>query len=215
MVANGDAEKPIWISEMNSNAVPEGLDPRFGRVTLEQQARYAPLAFERLQREWPWAGVATMWFFKPVSDERRDQPFYFFRMVEPDFNPLPIYSTLAHYIKDLTPTLYVGHHQESTWQLEYSDNWEDVQDAEAELGLYRQSCESGASVSLVWEGRRLILQPGPKEGVVRVTDVSGKTRDVILDGGSVVLDHGLMIKPRRLQLSVVDGCVSIDYIKVQ
>ena len=56
MVANGDADKPIWISEMNSNAVPEDLEPRFGRVTLDQQARYAPLAFERMQREWPWAG---------------------------------------------------------------------------------------------------------------------------------------------------------------
>ena len=47
MVANGDAAKPIWISEMNSNAAPEGVPDRFGRVTPDQQARWAPLAFER------------------------------------------------------------------------------------------------------------------------------------------------------------------------
>ncbi len=65
------------------------------------------------------------------------------------------------------------------------------------------------------KGGGIILQPGPGEGVIRVTDASGKTRDVILDGDSVVLDQGLMVKPRRLQLSVVDGSVSIDDIKVQ
>ena len=215
MVANGDAEKSIWISEMNSNAAPEDLDPRFGRVTLEQQARYAPLAYERLQREWPWAGVTTMWFFKPVSDARRDQPFYFFRMVEPDFTPLPVYNSLANYINGLTPTLYTGHYQESTWQLHYSGAWNDIRDVEVVLGGYRQSQESGASVSLVWEGRRIILQPGPGEGFIRVTDASGKTRDVTLDGNSIVLDQGLLVKPRSLYLSVVSGHVSIDDIAVE
>ncbi|MFN2108794.1 MAG: hypothetical protein ACK2UI_03970, partial [Anaerolineae bacterium] len=95
MVANGDAHKPIWISEMNSNAAPEGIEARYGRVTLEQQARYAPLAYERIQREWPWVGVTTVWFFKRASDSERDQPFYYFRMVEPDFTPLPIYESLS------------------------------------------------------------------------------------------------------------------------
>ena len=51
MVRNGDATKPIWLSEVNWNAVPN--DPaiadlhRFGMVTLEQQARYVPEVFER------------------------------------------------------------------------------------------------------------------------------------------------------------------------
>ncbi|MEA3310196.1 MAG: hypothetical protein U9Q70_11905, partial [Chloroflexota bacterium] len=41
MVANGDAAKPIWLTELNSNVVPEGLPAVYGRVTEEQQARYA------------------------------------------------------------------------------------------------------------------------------------------------------------------------------
>ncbi len=37
MVSNGDAAKPIWISEMNSNASPEGIEERYGRVTLNSR----------------------------------------------------------------------------------------------------------------------------------------------------------------------------------
>ena len=50
MVQNGDAHKPIWISEMNWNAVPDGVaDKRFGQVSLETQARFLPLAYERIR----------------------------------------------------------------------------------------------------------------------------------------------------------------------
>ena len=55
MVKNGDADKPIWIAEMNWNAAPEDVEPRYGRVTLEQQARYLPLAYERVP------GLAMDW----------------------------------------------------------------------------------------------------------------------------------------------------------
>ena len=51
MVKNGDAAKPIWISEMNWNAAPEGVEPRYGRVSLEQQAANLPLAYERIRRD--------------------------------------------------------------------------------------------------------------------------------------------------------------------
>src|SRR5450759_2766213 len=58
MVSNGDAGKPIWISEMAWNAVPDKVeDKRFGQVSLEQQAGYEPLAYQRALAEWPWAGV--------------------------------------------------------------------------------------------------------------------------------------------------------------
>ena len=62
---NGNAEKPILISEMNWNAIPEdNPNAMFGRVTLERQADYAVLAYQRIQQEWPWVGVANFWYFK-------------------------------------------------------------------------------------------------------------------------------------------------------
>jgi hypothetical protein len=98
MVQNGDAHKPIWIGEMNWNAVPGSIpDHRFGQVSLETQARYLPLAYDRIQREWPWVGVAFTWFFKPATDAERDQPKYYFRLVDPDFTPLPVYNAIKAY----------------------------------------------------------------------------------------------------------------------
>ena len=98
MVQNGDAHKPIWISEMNWNTVPDNIaDKRFGQVSLETQARFLPLAYERIRNEWPWVGVAATWFFKPASDAEKDLVQYYFRMVEPDFTPLPVYEAMKAY----------------------------------------------------------------------------------------------------------------------
>jgi len=214
MVANGDAAKPVWFSEMNSNAAPESIPERYGRVTDEQQARYAPLAYERIQREWPWAGVTTVWFFKRASDAEVDQPFYYFRLVEPDFTPRPVYDSLATYLNGLTPTLYRGRHQETTWQLAYAGEWEAVADAQAELGHYRRAAPD-ASVTLTWEGRRLTLTPGPGEGVLRITDEAGKSREVALNGKPVTLAQSLTAQPRTLTLTAISGDVGIDALAVR
>ncbi len=56
-----------------------------------------PLAYERLQREWPWVGVAATWFFKLATDADKDQAKYYFRLVEPDFTPLPVYDAMKQY----------------------------------------------------------------------------------------------------------------------
>lgn len=100
MVRNGDERKPIWISEMNWNAVPpeSGLPANYGRVTLEQQARYAPLAYERARREWPWIGVINFWFFKRADDSEKNATWYYFRMADPDFTLMPVYAAMKDYI---------------------------------------------------------------------------------------------------------------------
>ncbi len=100
MVANGDAHKPIWLAEMNWNAAPEGVEPRYGRVSLEQQARYLPLAYERVLSEWPWVGVANTWYLKRATDEweREQRPEAYFRLLLPDFSPLPVYDSIQEFI---------------------------------------------------------------------------------------------------------------------
>jgi hypothetical protein len=97
MVRHGAGDKPLWISEMGWNAVPEGISPDFGRVTEEQQARYAVEAYQRGQAEWPWLGVNAYWFFKRPADWEIDQSWYYFRMMEPDFTPLPVYDAVLAY----------------------------------------------------------------------------------------------------------------------
>lgn len=104
MVRSGDAAKPIWISEMGWNAAPEWVRPDFGRVTEEQQARYAVEAYRRAQEEWPWVGVNSYWYLKRPADWEIDQAWYYFRMLEPDFSPLPVYDAVAEYAS-ATPNL--------------------------------------------------------------------------------------------------------------
>lgn len=103
MVRNGDAHKPIWISEMGWNAVPEEIPADFGRVTEAQQARYAVEAYERARAEWPWIGVINTWFFKRKDGTEQDQSWYYFRLLEPDFTPLPAFHTLAEYAGSPSP----------------------------------------------------------------------------------------------------------------
>ncbi|MEI2612538.1 MAG: hypothetical protein V9G20_28185 [Candidatus Promineifilaceae bacterium] len=100
MVRNGDAAKPIWISEVGWNVVPDGIPPVFGQVTEDLQAQYAVEAYQRAQTEWPWVGVVNTWFFKRATDTEKDQPMYYFRLVEPDFTPLPVYDALKGYLPD-------------------------------------------------------------------------------------------------------------------
>lgn len=103
MVKNGDAHKPIWIAEMNWNAAPEDVDPRYGRVTLEQQARYLPIAYQRVIEEWPWVGVANTWYLKRAADlwEQNRQPEAYFRLLAPDFTPQPVYESMRAFTDEL------------------------------------------------------------------------------------------------------------------
>ncbi len=100
MVANGDGHKPIWISEMNWNAAPVEVEPRYGRVSLEEQSAYLPLAYERILNEWPWLGVANIWYLKRATDlwEQNRQPEAYFRLLAPDFTPQPVYESVQTYI---------------------------------------------------------------------------------------------------------------------
>lgn len=117
MVANGDEHKPIWISEAGWNPVPNdptiiGYDT-YGQVTMEQAADWVPLAYERALTEWPYIGVINYWFLKRPHDLERGQAYYYFRLVEPTWEPTPVYDSFKTYI------------QAGDWQtLTPDDSWE-------------------------------------------------------------------------------------------
>ena len=216
MVANGDAAKPVWISEMNSNAVPNAPDIqdwiRYGQVTPEQQARYAVLAYQRAMEEWPWVGVVNFWFFKRASDAERGQSWYYFRMVEPDFTPLPVYGAMREYTAGLTPALYTGSHQEDHWALEYEGGWETVRDVVATQGAYRQATTPGATLRFTFEGASLTLVPGPGAGEVEVSVDGGEPRWVSLAGKPVrLVGRGL----HAVTITALSGAVTVDGLIVR
>lgn len=200
MVANGDAHKPIWITEMNWNAPPDDLpDKQFGSVSLEEQARYAVEAYRRAQREWPWVGVVTTWFFKRATDTEADQAMYYFRLVEPDFSPMPVYHALADYFQgDEARVLYPGVHQEDHWALDYGGDWQEQADPAAELGGYRYAVDGRSSLAFVFHGTELSLRPGPSVGPDEGWTVS-------IDGG---LEEAVRGEPGLAEITLAEGLAS-------
>ncbi len=133
MVRNGDAHKPIWLSEVAWNATLDATLPpeqirlysNYGNVTQEQAALFMPAFYDRAQQEWAWVGNVMYWFFTRKDPFEADQAYYYFRMVEPDyqpdkptFTPLPVYHSVREYINAQTPILYRGTHQAETWQVQ-------------------------------------------------------------------------------------------------
>lgn len=104
LVLHGDADKAIWISEVGWNSPAAGVGEFFGRTTEEQRARYAVQLYQRARQEWPWVGVVNYWFLKRATDAEKDQPFYYFRLMEPDFTPYPAYTALSAYANGPQPT---------------------------------------------------------------------------------------------------------------
>jgi hypothetical protein len=141
MVNNGDAHKAIWLTEAGWNAQP--ADPAivtvqygsYGIVTEDQAARYMPLAYERAQQEWPWVGPVFYWFFKRPADHEMNQSWYYFRMAEPDFTPLPVYDSMRQFITTQQPVLYPGVYQAGHWAISLPD---DVQTRNREQSPFGQ-----------------------------------------------------------------------------
>ena len=219
MVKNGDEHKPIWISEMNWNALPPDHPalPIYGRVTEEQQARYVVEAYRRVQAEWPWVGVVNFWFFKRPDDSEKDQAWYYFRMVKPDFTPLPVYHAVKEYANQ-TPVMYPGYHQEDHWAVQWEGQWSTVVDERAVLGAYRQSAEPGAELSFAFRGTGLTL--------VVVKSETGAALQVIVDdrlpieiglhspilefGVQVPVVQGLAGEKHQVQIRALDEGVGLD-----
>lgn len=193
MVKNGDASKAIWIAEMNWNAVPpgSGIAPNFGQVSPEQQARYAPLAYQRAQAEWPWVGVNAFWFFKRASDAERNQAWYYFRMADPDFTLLPVYASMLAYTHQ-TPVMYPGYFQEDHWAVAWSGDWQATRQAQAVLGAVKTAGAPGAAASFVFEGTDLILvtQPGPQAGTLTVRIDGGPAQTFTLPSAAAATAGG-------------------------
>jgi len=98
MEENGDVNKPIWFNEYGWNASPKSLPEHvltWSRVSESDQAEWTVRGIEYARNNWPWAGVICIWFFRrQYNDVGPENPEYYFRMVDPDFTPRPIYKAV-------------------------------------------------------------------------------------------------------------------------
>jgi hypothetical protein len=153
----------------------------------------------------------NVWFFKLPSEARKNQSMYYFRMVEPDFTPMPVYESMKDYTADLKPTLYPGHHQETHWALAYEGAWSNERGSEeAMLEGYRRAAEPGATVRFAFEGAALTLVPGPGAGEIEVSINGDEARRIVLNGQPVQVMTSQRQQRHQVTLTAVSGAVGVD-----
>ncbi|MDO8671272.1 MAG: hypothetical protein Q7O66_07555 [Dehalococcoidia bacterium] len=159
MVENGDSDKAVWFNEFGWNASPEDFPKQrlfWGRVSEQQQADYTFEAIN-LARTWEWAGVINIWYFRQVGDiSPVDHSEYYFRVVDINFTPRPVY----HVLQNISIGLKIappGTHQESSPAAELSGRWKIVQDPRL-AGKAAITAESpGNSIAFTFFGTEVAL----------------------------------------------------------
>lgn len=225
LVRNGYAHKAIWISEAAWNPVPDpddvaDVDARynFGQVTEQQAARYMVGAYERQMREWNYTGVMFYWFFKRAADFERNQSFYYFRMVEPDFTPLPIYDAMRAYTQSMTPTLYRGVHQADHWALTVPDDAQivTVDGAQFDEAVQTQQATfvaNGTELALRWQdGTRVTVY---RDDEVVETLLSNDAATYTDDGWHVArMRLSWRAAPHAIRIEAADDTLLLDSVTV-
>ncbi len=170
MVRNGDGAKPVWLNEFGWNAAPPTFPPfrlYWGRVTEEEQAAYTVRAV-RLAREWDWLGVINLWYFRQVGDiSPLDSAEYYFRVVDPDFTPRPLYFAVQQLSEEFKFAL-PGEHQETSPAVQTEGRWAYVRADNALARGYIESSTPGARLVFNFRGTGVQVVPGPGPNVGKV-----------------------------------------------
>lgn len=169
----GDADKAIWFNEYGWNAAPETMPADkliWQRVSEAQQAAYTVQGIELARREWPWAGVFMIWYFRQVGNIPADEAEAYFRMVDVDFTPRQVYFSVQQATRGQT-VAGPGLHQETSPSITLAGSWRHVISADALGRAYATSNQVGDSLTLTFVGTGvdLISQRGPAAGRLIVT----------------------------------------------
>lgn len=93
MVAYGDEEKPVFVTEAGWNDHPRWA----GAVSPAQRVKYTIGAYEWARQNWPWCRCVAMWAFRYPAPTHSYQDRYTF--VTADFEPEVIYLEVQEYTR--------------------------------------------------------------------------------------------------------------------
>jgi len=225
----GDQGKAIWLNEYGWNAAPEQFPPErlyWGRVSPQEQARYTVQGIDYALDHWPWAGVICIWYFRQVGDIPDTQAEYYFRMVNVDFTPQPVYAAVRAAASELA-VASPGWYEETSPPVRQRGNWYPVRDERASGGSYLASNLPGSRLAFTFQGTevQLRVRKGPDGGrlLVSVDGVTGRGTSLPRDSyGLAYLDlyspqeewvevplvqrlgEELPLRSHRLELTVAD-----------
>jgi hypothetical protein len=169
METYGDADKAVWFNEYGWNAAPAGLPAPWGRVTDQQQAQWTVDGIAYAQAHWPWAGVVSIWYFRQGGEISSDSAEYYFRIVNVDFTPLPVYHAVQKAATDLG-TAAPGWYEETSPPVQRRGDWSPVYTGTVSGGGYLLSNSPASRVELTFLGSDLTLRVrrGPDGGQLLV-----------------------------------------------
>lgn len=174
MEQNGDGGKAVWFNEYGWNAAPSSFSDEaliWERVSEKDQAEFTLRGIDFARREWPWAGVFNVWYFRQTGQQYSpDDAAFYFRMVDVDFTPRLVYDAVS----DATAPLFVassGHFEETYPAVASDPEWQGAIAPEASGGELFQSDVPGASLTFAFQGHSvdLIARRGPEDGYLLVT----------------------------------------------
>jgi hypothetical protein len=101
MVAYGDEDKPVWITELGWTVYPPE-EQAWQRVSPGQQADYLVEAFRIASHQWPWVQLLTIWNVGFGPSTMADAAGY--SLVESNGEPRPAFNALSEMPKRGLPT---------------------------------------------------------------------------------------------------------------
>ncbi len=168
----GDADKAIWFNEYGWNAAPADLasgEFPWGRVSEQQQAQWTVQGIRYAREHWPWAGVFSIWYFRQGGEYPPQKAEYYFRMVNVDFTPMPVYLAVQQAATSLN-TAQTGWYEETAPPVQRRGDWQPVYTGTVSAGSYLESSEPASRMEITFLGSDLTmrLRRGPTGGRVLV-----------------------------------------------
>ncbi len=202
----GDEPKPIWINEFGWNASPPSFAEElltWKRVTEDQQADYTVRGIAWARSQWPWLGVVNIWYFRQVGDILPDRSAFYFGLVDPEFDPKPVYSALRQVAAAPERSIaQSGQHQDSSPAI-VATGWRLVLDPDASSGTALVSEDASSSLTFRFEGQQveLVTVLGPEQGRLHV-QVDGQAPDKLAADDSRWATIDLQAERLRAQATV-------------
>lgn len=172
MEKHGDAEKAVWFNEFGWNSAPETMAADkliWQRVSEADQAAYTVRALQLARRDWPWAGVFMIWYLRQVGNIPPDRADYYFRMVDVDFTPRPLYTAVQQAAK-MRQSAGSGTYQESNPLVRTTGAWQTVVDSQTSANAYMYTEQQNSTIAFTFRGTRLELltRRGPMDGILQI-----------------------------------------------
>jgi len=186
MERHGDGGKAIWFNEYGWNAAPESFPADrlvWQRVSEREQADYTVRGITMAREQWPWAGVFMVWYFRQAGHIPTDRADYYFRMVDTDFTPRPLYLAIQDAVA-ARPVPGPGNYEETNPGIVAEGRWATIIDEQASGKAYWLSDTAGDRLTFKFYGPAvdLVAPQGPQGGRFLVSLDGRAVSDLPMNG---------------------------------